>query len=125
MTLYNGSDVLSSKPGTANIGASPRSNLYETPDAYILALDMPGAVKDQIAVSLDKDVLVVEADIHGVFPEGGTILRNEIRGTRYERSFVIGQGIQRDSVDARFENGVLTLKLFKAEDVKPKEISIK
>jgi HSP20 family protein len=125
MTHRNGNEIIKWESAVnAPAAVSPHADVYETPDAYVLVLDMPGAIKDRISVSLDQDNLVVEADSQPGFSEGGRILANEIRGNRFHRVFVIGQGIQRDAVDARFENGVLTVKLFKAEETKPKQIAI-
>lgn len=104
---------------------APFADIYETPDAYVLTLDMPGATKDAINVTLDKGVLTVKAGVKPYHRENATLLFREIQTTGYLRGFNLGEGIDKSNIDAHYEDGVLTLKLFKSEQLKPKEIPIK
>jgi HSP20 family protein len=56
--------------------------------------------------------------------QGETVLYSEMRGTGYEREFTIGNGIDRDRVDAAYDNGVLTITLHKSDALKAREIRI-
>jgi HSP20 family protein len=103
----------------------PASDVSETGEAYLLCLDMPGAKKEAISVTVVDETLVVRAPITPVHGEGATILYREIRTGVYERRFALGEGIDRKNVDARFENGVLTVRLLKTEVLKPKEIVVR
>jgi HSP20 family protein len=103
----------------------PYADIYETADAYVLLLDLPGATKEGIRVSIEKGALIVNAEVPAYHAENATLLRNELRGASYYRAFNIGEGVDTTNVDARFEEGVLTLKLFKTERLRPKEIIIK
>jgi HSP20 family protein len=103
----------------------PYADIYETADSYVLMLDLPGATKDGIHVSIEKDALIVNAEVPAHHAGNATLLRNELRGASYYRAFNIGEGVDTANVDAQFEEGVLTLKLFKTERLRPKEIKIK
>ena len=103
---------------------APFADIYESPDAYVLTLDMPGATKEAMSVTIDKGVLTVKAGVKSYHPENATLLFREIQTPGYLRGFNLGEGIDRSNIDARYENGVLTLKLFKSEELKPKEIPI-
>ena len=103
---------------------APRADIYHTPDAFVLVLDMPGANKEAIHVTVDQGSLVVDAALPSRNPGDATLLYNEITGAGYHRAFNLGEGVDHDHVDARFEQGVLTLKLYKREDQKPREITI-
>jgi HSP20 family protein len=103
---------------------SPYTDIYENRDAYVLMLDMPGAGKDSIRVTLDRNELVVQASVGPYHGENATMLHNELRKTSYYRVFNLGNGIERTNVDAQFEHGVLTIKLYKSEQLKPREIRI-
>ena len=105
--------------------STPFADIYETPDAYVLTLDMPGATKEQINVSLDKGVLTVKAGVEQYHSPDASLLFREIHTPGYKRAFNLGEGINRSNIDAWYENGVLTLKLFKSEDQKPREIPVK
>lgn len=104
--------------------AAPAADIYETPDAYVLLLDLPGAVKESISVKLDNRNLIVKASLETIHTEGGTVLHRELERSGYYREFTIGEGIDRNTVDARYEHGVLSIKLFKSEDLKPRTITI-
>ena len=103
----------------------PPSDVSEDGEAYYVYLDMPGARKEAISVTVVDEMLVVRAPITPIHGEGATILYREIRTGAYERRFALGEGIDRKNVDARYENGVLAVRLLKTEALKPKEIVIK
>lgn len=84
----------------------PAADVYETPEAYVLMLDLPGVEKDAIALKLDKGELHVQA-------------------STFTRSFAIGNGIDTNTIDAHFGNGVLTVTVPKAEEAKAREIEVK
>jgi len=102
----------------------PAADIYETPDAYVLMLDMPGASKESISVKLDKNELKVKSSVTSLHADNATLVFKELGTAGYYREFTIGEGIDRDSVDAHFDNGVLTIKLFKSEELKPRSITI-
>ena len=103
----------------------PLADIYETPDAYVVMLDMPGAQKENMQLRLENGALKVSAPAIRHYQEGGTILHEETRNHGYARAFSLGEGIDYDNVDAHFQDGVLTIKLFKNEELKPREISIR
>lgn len=103
---------------------APEADVYETPDAYVLSLDIPGAAKDSIALTLEKGCLEVKASVQPLHREQANLVYREIRTTGYHRAFTLGEGIDRDNIDARYEEGVLTVKLLKSAELKPKQITI-
>jgi HSP20 family protein len=102
----------------------PAVDVIETPETYVLRLDIPGAAKETIAVKLEGGALQVRADIAGTVRKGEAVLYSEMRGTGYAREFTIGNGIDRDRVEAGYDNGVLTITLHKSDALKAKEIRI-
>ncbi|MEO8167590.1 MAG: Hsp20/alpha crystallin family protein [bacterium] len=102
----------------------PLADIYETPDAFVLMLDMPGASKEAISITMDESSLVIKADVESYAQEDAKLLFSEIAGVGYQRVFNISDGIDRNSVDAKYDNGVLTVKLFKKEKLKPREIRV-
>ena len=117
--------ALMRRPDPMTLTVAPPADIYETPEAFVLAVDMPGAAREAMEVTIDGDALVIRA---GVAPRHGaeaSVLAREIHHTGYERMFTLGEGIDRASVDARFEHGVLTLKLLKSEKAKPRTVAIR
>jgi HSP20 family protein len=102
----------------------PSTDIVETPDAFVLMMDMPGVARESIKVVSEQDTLTVAA--HGSVQEGNgtSLLRTELHAPSYRRVFNLGEGINRSTIDALFEDGVLTIKLFKNEEMKPREIQI-
>ncbi len=104
---------------------APLADIYETPEAYVLLLDMPGAARQGISVRLERNTLFVKAPVELSHGADATMLHREHMTGGYERAFALGEDINPDTIDAQFENGVLTVKLFKSERVKPREITIR
>ncbi len=112
-------------PGAAEGYRAPEADLYQTPDAYVLMLNMPGARKDSIRLSMDGGTLVVQAPVEELHSNKAVLLCNEIPATGYYRVFGLGEGIDASRVDARFKNGVLTVNLARREHLKAREITIR
>jgi HSP20 family protein len=124
LVKHNGGE---SAPGTFFGGpvSIPAVDISETGEAYILHLDMPGAQKDAISVTVVNETLAVKAPIVPIHEGDTAVLYREIRTGVYERRFTLGQGIDRNKVEARYEDGVLTVRLLKTEGARPREIVIR
>ena len=120
----------SAGPATASSDSSdmvlrPRADVYESDEKFVVELDLPGVVKDDLQVDLERNVLTIEAtrkseesdDLQGVHVERST-------NARLARRFTLSKEIDADRIEARFENGVLRLTLPKAEKALPRRISI-
>ncbi len=100
----------------------PRTNVRETEDAFIFALEMPGLDKKDVSINLEGDVLVVKGEKTETQEETG-VIRREYRAERFERSFGVN-GVNRDGVKARMENGILTVTLPKVPEKVGRKIEI-
>ncbi|HSV97458.1 MAG TPA: Hsp20/alpha crystallin family protein [Spirochaetota bacterium] len=103
----------------------PAADIYETAEEYVIRADMPGTRKENLEITLEKNQL----DIYGRLDEELTSEENlkygEYRLYNYHRTFVVGDGIDREKINATLENGVLALTLPKSEKLKPRKIEIK
>jgi HSP20 family protein len=102
----------------------PSTDIYETADKMILIADMPGASSDSIHVTLEHDLLTIEAQVEFKMPEGYELVYNEYGIGDYYRSFTLNELVDRDKISAHYKNGVLELVLPKIEPAKPRQISI-
>lgn len=104
-------------------------DLFETDDEVVVKAIMPGMTADDIQISVDRDVLTLrgEAKHEEETEEGnGRVYHHrELRYQRFTRSIRLPILVNADKADAQFENGILTLTLPKAEEVKPKQITVK
>jgi len=102
----------------------PCADIIETPERYVVCLDMPGSRKETISVTLEEGILQVKATVEPYHADNASVLYRELQTTSYQRAFTLGEDVDRNNVDAAFEDGVLTLKLFKTPETKPKQITI-
>jgi HSP20 family protein len=112
------------RPETEASYTCPATDVFERPDAYLLMVDMPGAQKETIKVMLDNDALVVKAAVGSTDNDDRKLLRAELHAKGYYREFNVGSDIDRNNVEARYEEGVLTVRLLKKEETRPRQISI-
>lgn len=95
-----------------------RTNIKETAEAYELDVELPGYAKEQIKVSLDNGYLTVSAE-KGEKEEDKDkhFIRKEITES-CSRSYYVGEYVTDDQIKARYENGVLSLTVPKAQPKK-------
>jgi HSP20 family protein len=88
----------------------------------VLTAGLPGASKQSLDIHLDKGVLTINAPVGREMP--GRPVYSEFEWAPYYRQFQIPEGVDQGAVKAEFNNGVLTLRLPKAEAVKPRRIEV-
>jgi HSP20 family protein len=103
----------------------PTADIFETEDALTVVLEMPGANKDDIDVSVENGVLTVEGKINFSKYEGLQPVYSEYNIGPFRRSFRISSRIDQDKINAEMRDGVITLILPKAEEAKPRKIKVK
>ena len=101
-------------------------DMYETEDAVVVKSAIPGIKPEDIDISLTGDTLTIKGETKFEEEvEEENYVRREMRYGSFVRTLSIPTSVVVDKADAEFENGVLTLTLPKAEEVKPKAIQIK
>jgi len=101
-------------------------DVIETKDNVIVKASVPGIKPEDIDVSVTGDVLTIKGETASEEKiEQGSYLRQERRFGKFERSLTLPTLVTADKAEAKFEHGVLTLTLPKAEQAKPKSIKVK
>jgi HSP20 family protein len=100
----------------------PLADIYETGDLYSIKLEMPGIAKENLNVVIDENELRITAE--AAVAEEKDLKYAEFYTRNFSRTFRIGNDIDRSKIDAKLENGILTLVLHKSEEVKPRKIAI-
>lgn len=105
---------------------TPAIDIREREHDYVVHTDLPGVKKEDIDVNLENGVLTITAESRSEAREeqDGRLLRQERRYGRYQRSLRLGNQVDAGKVQASYRDGVLELVLPKAEEVKPKKISV-
>ena len=106
--------------------STPAIDMYQTDNEVVVKATIPGFKADQVQINLTGDVLTLkgEAKQEDERKDQSWHIR-EHRFGAFERSVALPTAVKTDKADAVFENGILTVTLPKAEEVKPKTINIK
>lgn len=102
----------------------PLSMISEEGDAVVLRLEMPGVPKDGIDVQIDGDTLTVHGR-RNPYAENVAYVIRERANADFRAAYTLDERVNRDKVEAKMENGVLTLRLHLKEEVKPRRIEVK
>lgn len=103
--------------------ATPASNIVEYADKYEISMALPGFQKDQIDINLENNNLTITAEKTAGEQLGKAIYR-EFFANNFKRVFSLSDKVNKDSIHASYANGILVVSLNKAEEAKPKSISI-
>lgn len=124
--VFEDSFVRSPDSPTDAIGARTLPiDLHETPDEFVLSASVPGMKAEELDITVTGDSLQIKGEPKGGSEtnDSGYIKRERHYGAFYRR-LDLPSGVERGKAEAKFENGVLTLTLPKAEGIKPKQIRI-
>ena len=103
----------------------PALDVWETPSEVVYAFDLPGIPEDSIAIEVKDETLTVSAERQKTqeTDENG-FYRFERRYGTFARAVGLPQGIDQDHIAARYENGVLEVRVPKPEEQKPRKIEL-
>jgi HSP20 family protein len=109
------------------IGGHLALDMQEDDNNFTITTALPGVEADHINVRVHNDMLTIEGEIpeKEVEKEGKRSLLKERYYGRFSRTIRLPQPINRDQVEAAFDNGILTLTLPKSPEAQPKLIAVK
>ena len=104
---------------------SPRVDLSETDDTYMISMDLPGMSREDVKIELRDNKLTVSGERREEKEEEERDYRRVERSYgRFYRSFQLPSAAAEKDVKARLDNGVLRIEVPKAEEHKPRRIEI-
>jgi len=104
----------------------PAIDMYQTDDEIVVKAALPGIKADEVQINITGEVLTLKGEMkHEEEKKEKAWHIHEQRWGSFERSVVLPIDVVADKAKAEFENGILTITLPKAEEVKPKVITIK
>jgi HSP20 family protein len=113
-------------PALRHEGWQPPVDVIETPQAYLLRLDIPGIDPQLVDVTLTGDVLTVRGEKQETEKvEGETWRLSERQFGSFERVFTLPSTMSASEIEAQATNGVLTIRVMKAKEAQPQRIAIK
>ena len=102
---------------------SPTVNIFESRDGYVLEAELPGVNKEGLDINVEDSVLTIVGRRAKTESPAQTLYR-ESNAADYRRVFELDPAIDTAKIDARIEQGVLTVQLPKAERAKPRKVTI-
>ncbi|MEO7313643.1 MAG: Hsp20/alpha crystallin family protein [Ginsengibacter sp.] len=122
-------NILSELPNVQKRSESflPAVNISENENAYELEFNAPGRKKEDFKITFDQSILTIAFEKkEEKKEEGKKFIKTEFSTQSFKRSFTLDEKINADGIEAKYEDGILTLTLPKVEEVKvlPKEIAI-
>lgn len=111
---------------TSSNWSIPAVDMYQTDNEVVVKAALPGIKADEVQINVTGEVLTIKGETkqESETKEKAYHIREQRWGA-FERSIVLPTEVVADKAKADFENGILTITLPKAEEVKPKTISIK
>lgn len=108
----------------ANAYLLPAVDVTEDASGITLYADLPGVAKDQLKLHVEADLLTIEGELGLNAPAEIEASHIEVTQPRYRRAFTLSKELDVEHIDAKFEHGVLTLRLPKAQHAQPRRIEV-
>lgn len=101
---------------------SPKINVYEKENQLIIDAEVPGVNKEDLKITLQDNILTIEGEKKNLLDENEikSFLTERIFGS-FKRSFTINEDVDSEKINAKFNNGILSITLAKVEEKTPVE----
>jgi HSP20 family protein len=110
---------------TVSLGAEPALDITTTPDELLVKASLPGWRPEDVELTLTGTTLTISGEMREeARRDDESWILNEIRRASFSRTLELPEGLVGDRASATYELGILTLRIPKAEEVKPKQIRI-
>jgi HSP20 family protein len=106
------------------VGQGLRSRILETNDSYIVQAALPGVDADKVDIQISGQAMTLKGAYSVPTPEGARVLWGGSMNGDFAESFTLPGEVDPGKADARYDNGILTITVPKAEHVKPKSIKV-
>jgi HSP20 family protein len=124
--LFNGARGFESR-GLFDRTVSPAVDVTEDKDGFTVYCDLPGISNEELDINVAKDILTIKGEkkeSHKKDKEAKTYRKETWEG-KFQRTLALPASVDTDKTDATLKNGILTIRLPKREEVKPKQITVK
>jgi HSP20 family molecular chaperone IbpA len=112
------------KDGRPEPALLPPVDVVEDSTGITLYADLPGVPKDRLNVRVEGETLLIDAEIVLALPQAMQASHAEVQRTHYRRAFTLSRELNPDKVAADLSQGVLRLRIPKAEHAQPRHIEV-
>jgi HSP20 family protein len=109
---------------TTGSGAFPLLNVFTDGDDFVVEAELPGVKKEDLDVQVRGDMLRIRGKKTVAYDEKASVHRRERAAGQFDRSVTLPDEIDSTNVAAEFRDGVLRLRLPRAESAKPRTVTI-
>ncbi|MCB1622607.1 MAG: Hsp20/alpha crystallin family protein [Thiothrix sp.] len=102
----------------------PLVSIVEQDTGFTITAEMPGVPKDKVSVQVERDSLTLEGEMVLALPEGMEASYAEVQSAHYKRVFTLSRELDTTRIEASQDNGVLTVRVPKAEHAQPRKIQV-
>jgi len=103
---------------------TPPVDVIEDANGITLYADLPGVSREKLNLHVESDTLTIEAESDSTVPEGLTSQHTEVGLARFQRVFTLSKELDAEKVSAELAQGVLKLRIPKAEHAQPRRIEV-
>jgi HSP20 family protein len=130
MNLQRELDRVFDKPlgldlGLSGRGVFPAVNVFSDRDGYVVRMEIPGASPDQINIESHGRTLTISGKRESGALQGGSFHRRERNSGQFSRSLQLPADLDMSRAEASYKQGMLTLRIPKKEEAKPRQITVK
>ena len=113
------------RPRYSDSTLTPPVDVVEDDGGITLYADLPGVPRDKLTLNVESDTLTIEGESALPVPEGLQSSHTEVGLARFRRLFTLSKELDTEQVSAEFSQGVLRLRIPKAQHAQPRRIDVK
>jgi HSP20 family protein len=99
-------------------------DVFASNDDVVVQAILPGVKPEDVDITVEGNTLTIAGDTSSMIPDREGLMLQEIRRGKFVRALTLPEGLEADKATATFEDGILTLRIPKAQQVKPRQIKI-
>lgn len=103
----------------------PAADIYERDDSLVVVADMPGVDEKSIDIRVERNILTIEGRVEPPALDGFELVYSELDTGDYHRAFTLSDEVDVNKIEASVRHGVLRIVLPKAEQARPRKITVK
>jgi len=109
---------------TSGTGAFPLVNVFNDGEDFVLVAELPGVKKEDLDIQVRGDILRIQGKKTISYDDGASVHRRERATGQFDRTLTLPAEVDAAKVAAEYRDGVLTLRLPRAESAKPRTVTI-
>ena len=110
--------------GPSGRGVFPPVNVFADRDGYVVKLEVPGVAPEHVTIEAEGRTLTVSGKREDAPPQGSSFHRRERGYGQFSRSLQLPADLDASRAEATYKHGILTVRVPKKEEAKPRQISI-